>query len=141
MAKTSTWDLWTMHFQLVMAVMAEVAPRVRELGLENKEFLLLAAVDAHSSPAELARAMMLPKPSITFMVKRMEAAGYVRRASEPDDARRFKLTLTPSGRRAMESAREVLETVFGERVGRLPASQRTELSRLIRAMLNEGELH
>jgi DNA-binding MarR family transcriptional regulator len=136
-SKLATWQLWTMNFQLVMAVLQEVSPRVRALRLETKEFFLLAALETNTSPAELARALMLPKPSITFMVKRMEAAGYVRRASEPDDARRFRLTLTASGRRAMESARAILDGVFGDRLARLTSAQRVLLAKLLEQMLDE----
>ena len=63
-----------------MAIMAEVEPEVRELGLELKELFLLGKLDDHPHPADLARALITPKPSITFMVKRMEAAGFVERA-------------------------------------------------------------
>jgi DNA-binding MarR family transcriptional regulator len=31
----------------------------------------------------------MPKPSVTFMVKRMEGLGYLRRQLQPDDLRRF----------------------------------------------------
>jgi DNA-binding MarR family transcriptional regulator len=131
MQKTSPWELWTLNFQLSMSVMAEVAPRIRALKLEIKEFFLLSQVDEHPSPAELARALMLPKPSITFMVKRVEAAGYVRRELHTTDLRRFHLSLTPSGRRAMEKARLVLDEAFGERLSRLTTAQRSELTKLL----------
>lgn len=131
MSKLSPWELWSLNFQLAMSVMAEVAPRVRALKLEMKEFFLLAELDEHKNPAALARALMLPKPSVTFMTKRMEAAGYVRRESSPVDLRRFDLTLTPSGRRAMEKARAILDEAFGARLDRLTAPQRAELAKLL----------
>jgi DNA-binding MarR family transcriptional regulator len=134
MSKTSPWELWTLNFQLSMSVMTEVAPRIRALKLEIKEFFLLSQVEEHPSPAELARALMLPKPSITFMVKRMEAAGYVRRELHATDLRRFHLTLTPSGRRAMEKARLVLDEAFGERLARLTTAQRAELAKLLQRL-------
>src|SRR4051812_35470867 len=134
MAKLSAWALWTLNFQLSMSVMAEVAPRMRALKLEVKEFFLLAQLDAHPSPAELARALMTPKPSVTFMVKRMEAAGYVKRALQPDDLRRFRLTLTAAGRKAMERARDILDGAFGLRLGRLTEVQRAQLQRLLEKM-------
>jgi DNA-binding MarR family transcriptional regulator len=134
MPKLSPWALWTLNFQLSMAVMAEVAPRVRALKLEMKEFFLLAELDEHPSPAELARALMTPKPSVTFMVKRMEAAGYVKRELEPNDLRRFRLTLTAAGRKAMERARDILDGAFGQRLALLTQAQRAELQRLLEKM-------
>jgi len=134
MKKTSPWELWTLNFQLSMSVMAEVAPRIRVLKLEIKEFFLLSQVDEFPNPAALARALMLPKPSITFMVKRVEAAGYVRRELHATDLRRFHLTLTASGRRTMEKARVILDEAFGERLSRLSVAQRAELAKLLQQL-------
>jgi len=134
MRKTSPWQLWTLNFELTMSVLADVEPHVRAHGLEMKEFFLLGKLDAHPNPADLARALLTPKPSVTFMLKRMEAAGYVRREMQPDDLRRFRLTLMPSGRKAMEAAREILDEAFGRRLARLTQAQRAELMRMLERM-------
>lgn len=131
MTKPSPWELWTQNFELSMTVMAEVEPEVRELGLEMKEFFLLGKLDEHPHPADLARALITPKPSITFMVKRLEAAGFVERRTEAADLRRFRLTLTRSGRKAMEAARAILDEAFARRLARLSPAERAELSRLL----------
>ena len=107
---------------------------MRAHGLEMKEFLLLSKVDAHPSPARLARALMTPKPTVTFLVKRVEAAGYVKRETESDDLRRFRLTLTPSGRKAMEASRDVLDAAFARRLARLTQAQRADLTRSLERM-------
>ena len=134
MRKISPWTLWTLNFQFMTSLLADVAPRIRALRLEIKEFLLLSKLDEHPNPADLARALITPKPSVTFMVKRMEAQGYLRRELQPDDLRRFRLTLTPSGRRAMESAREIFDQEFGRRLSRLTQAQRLELMRIFERM-------
>src|SRR5260370_10381397 len=120
MRKISPWALWTLNFQVMTSLMADVAPRIRALRLEIKEFLLLSELDAHPNPADLARVLITPKPSVTFMVKRMEALGYLRREVQRDDLRRFRLTLTPSGPSAMERARQICDHEFARRL-----SQRT----------------
>jgi DNA-binding MarR family transcriptional regulator len=134
MRKISPWALWTLNFQIMTSLMADVAPRIRALRLEMKEFLLLSKLDEHPNPADLARALITPKPSVTFMVKRMEALGYLRRELQPDDLRRFRLTLTPSGRSVMESAREIFDQEFGRRLSRLTQAQRVELMRIFERM-------
>jgi DNA-binding MarR family transcriptional regulator len=130
MRKVSPWTLWTLNFQVMTSLLADVAPRLRALRLEVKEFLLLSKLDEHPNPADLARALVTPKPSVTFMVKRMEALGYLRRELQPDDLRRFRLTLTPSGRSAMESGRQIFDQEFGRRLSRLTQAQRVELMRI-----------
>ncbi len=134
MHKISSWTLWTLSFQVMTSTLAEVAPRIRALGLEIKEFLLLTKLDGHPNPADLARALLVPKPSVTFLVKRMEAAGYLKRELQTDDLRRFRLTLTASGRRAMESARNIIDEEFGRRLSRLTQAQRVELMRIFERM-------
>jgi DNA-binding MarR family transcriptional regulator len=131
MGKPSPWEIWTLNFELTMAIMAGVEPEVREHGLEMKEFFLLSKLDDHPYPADLARALIMPKPSITFMVKRMEAAGFVQRQTEAGDLRRFRLTLTRTGRKAMEAARTILDEAFGQRLARLSAAERAELARIL----------
>src|SRR3982074_39959 len=135
MRKTSPWALWTLNFQVMTSLMADVAPRLRALRLEIKECLLLSKLDEHPNPAELARALVTPKPSVTYMVKRMEALGYLRRELQPEDLRRFRLTLTPSGRSAMESARKIFDQEFGRRLSRLTQAQRVELMRIFERMV------
>ena len=134
MRKVSPWELWTLNLQVMSSFMTDVSPRLRELELELKEFLLLTELDAHPNPADLARALIVPKPTVTFMVKRMEAVGYIKREMQPDDLRRFHLTLTPAGRRAMEAAREIFDEEFGRRLARLTQAQRTELQRILERM-------
>ncbi len=140
MGTPSPWDIWTLNFSLSMSVMAEVEPEVRALGLELKELFLLDKLDEHPHPADLARALLTPKPSITFMVKRMEAAGFLARAAEVDDLRRFRLTLTPPGRKAMEAARAILDDAFRRRLARLSAGERGELARILARLAEDCPL-
>jgi DNA-binding MarR family transcriptional regulator len=123
-----------LSFSLTSSVLAEVTPQIRTLALELKEFFLLANLDEHPNPADLARVLIVPKPTVTFLVKRMEAAGYVRREVQPGDLRRFRLTLTAAGRKAMEKAREILDATFEKRVKRLTQAQRAELHRLLASL-------
>ena len=134
MAKASPWELWSLQVRLVTSVLAEVAPRIRELGLETKEVFMLEMLPQHSSPAALARALVTPKPTITAMVKNMESVGFLRRETQPDDLRRFHLTVTPAGKKALDAAHAVLDEAYGKRLSRLDAAQRTELLRTLRTL-------
>ena len=114
-----------------MSVITAVAPDIAELGLETKELFLLAEVDEHPHPAELASKLCMPKPTVTVNVKRLEAAGFLRREIDSGDLRRHRLTLTPSGRKAMTQGMALLSAAFGERLGRLSAAKQTELKALL----------
>ena len=79
MAKIDAAKIWSLNYRLLMSVITSVAPEVAELGLEIKELFVLAEIDEHPYPAELAARLCMPKPTVTVYVKRLEAAGFVRR--------------------------------------------------------------
>jgi DNA-binding MarR family transcriptional regulator len=133
MAKIDAAKVWSLNYQLLMSVITSVAPRVAELGLETKELFLLAEVDAHPYPAELAGTLCMPKPTVTVNVKRLEAAGFLRREIDTADLRRHRLLLTPAGRKAMTRGLALLSDAFAARLGRLSAAKQAEL----RALLEE----
>ena len=64
----------------------------------------------------------------------MVAAGFLRRETQPEDLRRFHLTLTAAGKRALDDAHAVLDETFGRRLGRIGAAQRADLLRILQAM-------
>lgn len=115
----------------MMSVITGVAPDVAELGLEVKELFLLAEVDAHPHPAELASVLSMPKPTVTMYVKRLEAAGFVRREIDAADLRRHRLILTPEGRKTMARGLALLSGAFSARLARLNSSQQSELATLL----------
>jgi DNA-binding MarR family transcriptional regulator len=123
--------LWSLNYRLLMSVISSVAPGIAALELETKELFVLAAVDEHPYPAELAATLCMPKPSVTVNLKRLEAAGLLRREIDPADLRRHRLRLTPDGRKAMSRGLALLSGAFGARLGRLNAAQQAELRALL----------
>ncbi len=131
MAKIDVTKVWGLSYRLVASVIADVAPAVNALGVEVKELLLLAELDAHPHPAALAEAMLMPKPTVTVYVKRLEAAGLVKREIDTTDLRRHKLSLTPDGRKVVTRGLVLLAESFGQRMDRLTAAQQAELKALL----------
>ena len=131
MAKIDITKVWALNYRLVASVIGEVAPALRELGIEVKELFLLAELDAHPHPAALAEALLIPKPSVTVYVKRLEAAELVKREIDTADLRRHKLSLTPEGRKVMTGGLALLAEAFGQRLARLTATQQAELKSLL----------
>ncbi len=131
MGKIDITKVWTLNYRLVASVIGEVAPALRELGVEVKELFLLAELDAHPHPAALAEILCIPKPSITVYVKRLEAARLLKREIDNADLRRHKLSLTPEGRKVMTGGLALLAEAFGLRLTRLSATQQAELKSLL----------
>src|SRR3977135_4214991 len=123
--------IWSLNYRLVMSVVTSLAPAIAELGLETKELFLLAEVEAHPHPAELAGALSMPKPTVTVYVKRLEASGFLRREIDGADLRRHRLILTPEGRKTMTRGLALLSKAFGTRLARLNSAQQSELATLL----------
>jgi DNA-binding MarR family transcriptional regulator len=134
MRKIDAAKVWTLNYRMVMSVITSVAPEVAELGLEPKELFVLAEVDEHPYPAELAEQLCMPKPTVTVNVKRLEAAGFLKREIDAADLRRHRLALTPAGRKAMVQGLALLSGAFGERLTRLSAAQQAELRSMLEKM-------
>ncbi len=131
MPKINVGKIWSLNYRLMMAVITSVAPDITELGLEPKELFVLAEVDVHPHPAELAGILSMPKPTVTMYVKRLEAAGFLRREIDSADLRRHRLTLTPEGRKTMARGLALLSKAFGVRLARLSLAQQSELATLL----------
>lgn len=131
MPKIDPAKIWSLNYCLLMSVISAVGPAIAELGLEPKELFLLAELDDHPYPAELAATLCMAKPTVTVYVKRLEAAGFVRREIDASDLRRHRLLLTPAGRKAMTRGLAVLSATFGSRLDRLGAAEQAELKALL----------
>jgi DNA-binding MarR family transcriptional regulator len=131
MPKTDPSKLWSLNYRLLMTVISGVAAGIAALGLETKELFLLAEVEEHPYPAELAATLCMPKPTVTTNLKRLEAAGLLRREIDPTDLRRHRLLLTPDGRKTMSRGLALLSDAYGERLGRLSAAQQAALRTLL----------
>lgn len=131
MAKIDAAKIWSLNYRLLLTVIASVTPALAKLGLDSKELFVLAEVDEHPYPAELADKLCMPRPTVTTNVKRLEAAGFLRREIDAQDLRRHRLLLTPSGRKAMTAGVSLLSEAFGARLSRLSAAEQAELSRLL----------
>ena len=134
MSKIDAAKLWSLNYRIVAEIIASVSADLSALGLEVKELFVLAEMDEHPHPAELAAALCIPKPSITVYLKRLESAGLVRREIDPDDLRRHRLLLTAAGRKIMARGLTLLSEAFSVRLGRLAAKEQDELRRLFEKM-------
>ena len=131
MAKIDAAKVWSLNYRLLTSVITSVASDISALGVETKELFVLAEIDEHPHPAELATTLCMPKPTVTVNLKRLEAAGFVRREIDATDLRRHRLIVTPAGRKVMTRGLAFLSEAFGARMGRLSSSEQTELKTLL----------
>ena len=83
-----------------MAISRAYKPMLDALGLTYPQYLVLHALweqDGRTVGA-IAERLGLESSTITPLVKRLESAGLVTRARNPDDERQVQVRLTPRGR-------------------------------------------
>lgn len=131
MSAVDAAKIWSLNYRVLLSVISCAESEICALGLDTKELFLLAEVDEHPFPAELATALSMPKATVTVHLKRLEAAGFVRREIDPTDLRRHRLLLTPAGRKVAADGLAVLSAEFDKRLERLTVGQQKELKSLL----------
>lgn len=131
MGKIDGLKIWSLNYRLMMTVISSVSPAIGELGIETKELFVLAEVDESPHPAELAARLSMPKPTISVYVKRLEAAGFVRREIDPGDLRRHRLLVTTAGRKVLSRGLALLSGAFDARLANLDPNEQAKLQALL----------
>ena len=75
-------------------------PLLKALGLTYPQYLVMVMLWAHDdqSVGELGRKLYLESNTLTPMLKRLEALGYVSRGRDPQDERQVRIRLTKQGK-------------------------------------------
>ena len=135
MSRDDAAKIWSLNYRVLQSVISSADADIAALGLDSKELFLLAEIDEHPYPAELAATLSMPKATVTLYLKRLEAAGFVRRSIDPSDLRRHRLLLTANGRKAAAGGMSALSDEFTKRLGRLTAAQQKELKNLLEKII------
>jgi MarR family transcriptional regulator, organic hydroperoxide resistance regulator len=99
-------------------VIALYRPLLEPMGLTHPQYLVMLALWEHSprSVTELSRALALDPGTLSPLLKRLEAAGLVRRDRVPTNERMLAVTLTEAGR-ALRAEAERIPPAVVERLG------------------------
>ncbi|MFJ6573897.1 MarR family winged helix-turn-helix transcriptional regulator [Streptomyces sp. NPDC091292] len=81
------------------AVTQRYRPLLEELGLTYPQYLVLLVLWEHGTVPvkDIGAALQLDYGTLTPLVKRLEAAGFVRRERSPEDERTVRVSLTDEG--------------------------------------------
>jgi MarR family transcriptional regulator, organic hydroperoxide resistance regulator len=84
-------------------------PVLEPLGLTHPQYLVMLALWERSprTARDIADALFLEPPTLSPLLKRLEAIGYVTRARNPENERELRVELTDRGRALRERAVEV----------------------------------
>src|SRR5579859_2132702 len=95
------------------SVLGIYRPILEPMGLTHPQYLVMLALWGQSPLAvkELIEMLQLDGPTLSPMLKRLEAAGLVTRARDPHDERQLRVDLTEKGRALRQQALNVPPTV------------------------------
>ncbi|MDT7756980.1 MAG: MarR family transcriptional regulator, organic hydroperoxide resistance regulator [Mycobacterium sp.] len=96
------------------AMTAAYRPILAELKLTYPQYLVLLVLweDEPVTVRKLGERLRLDSGTLSPLLKRLEANGFVRRERSTDDERLVEVTLTPAGRRLEETAQCIPAELF-----------------------------
>lgn len=103
------------------------------LGIRLKELMALAYLRDHAQASQqaLSEAMHLDANNCVLLLNELEGSGFATRQRDPTDRRRHIVELTEAGRQALEHAEQAQQTIEGDVLGALSASERATLRDLL----------
>jgi len=114
-------------------------PVLEPLGLTHPQYLVMLALWERSprSLRDIADALLLEPPTLTPLLKRLEATGLVERRRNPADERELGVELTEAGR-ALRARAEAVPGLVAERLG-LPVAALEEARRALDVLVVAAE--
>jgi DNA-binding MarR family transcriptional regulator len=114
-------------------------PLLEPLGLTYPQYLVMVVLWEGDgiTVTQLGDRLLLDSGTLTPLLKRLESLGFLDRRRDPDDERRVRIKLTPSGRALRRKAKTVPGAVMaaaGRNTGQL-AALTTQLQRLRRDLI------
>jgi DNA-binding MarR family transcriptional regulator len=97
-------------------------PLLDDLGLTYPQYLVMLALWERDGlmVSELGERLSLDSGTLTPLLKRLEAAGFVARVRDVQDERRVHITLTAAGRRLKSKAQRIPECIVAATQCSLP---------------------
>jgi MarR family transcriptional regulator, organic hydroperoxide resistance regulator len=96
------------------AMTAAYRPLLDELNLTYPQYLVLLVLweEGRTTVGRLGERLQLDSGTLSPLLKRLEANGFIRRQRSRDDERTVHVTLTPAGRRLERRAQCIPERLF-----------------------------
>ena len=125
---------------------SRMARRLRqEAGAElsPSQTAALVTIERHGplTPSELADREHVQRPTVTRVLARLEEAGLVDRAADPQDRRSCLVSISPGGSELLQAARARKDAFLARRIDALEPADREALDRaaaILERMLKEG---
>jgi homoprotocatechuate degradation regulator HpaR len=114
-------------------VMAPIRVMLAQSGISEQKWRVIRVLDERGPMEQtaLAEAACLLLPSLTRMLRAMEAEGLATRASDPDDGRKSIVSGTPAGRQMLRDHAQTSAAIFADLEARFGAEKLERLLDLL----------
>lgn len=90
---------------------------------------------------DIAEGLSLSAPTVSVAVRRLEAAGWLERKTDPDDKREFIIELTEKSEKTISKMMEIQYQGIKRFLDGLTSKEQEELLALLSRAINEAESH
>ena len=126
-----------LFFRLWRASHTRTEEALKAVSLTTATFGLLNVLGARPGAIQqqLSTDMGVDPSAMVTLINELEHAGLAERRRRPGDRRAWEVTITPKGRRTLDSAKRLAAQVEDEVLGGLSATERRQLLKLLRRAL------
>ncbi len=131
---SSLWSVAGFNLRMLdLRMMKSFSEQLAETGLTPAAATVVLVVESNPGLplGKLADALMVKRPNMTKLVKRLEARALVRRNTAADDKRSISLVLTSAGQRHAKKLRALQTRHDAFALGGLRAAERVQLMKLV----------
>jgi DNA-binding MarR family transcriptional regulator len=107
------------------------------ISLRELMTLGLVAGRGEASLTALHKSLSIPKSAVTALVDRLHARGMLQRRQDPEDRRRWLVSLTPSGKRLVEGVQEEESRLVQDALGKLSDAEQRAFIKALNALKEE----
>ena len=120
--------------QAAKAMRARSGSHLMRIGLHPGQELVLKVLSVADGQtmSQLAQALGVQPPTVTKMVTRLSAQGYVRRETSEEDGRRARVFLNDAGRELIQSVDKAWKRLEREAMAGLADKDRKKLKKLLK---------
>jgi len=131
---SSLWGIAGFSLRMLdLRMMRSFSERIAKLGLTPAAATVVLVVEGNPGIplGKLADALMVKRPNMTKLVKRLEARALVRRRADADDKRSISLELTGTGKRHAQKLRALQATQDAFVFSALTSAERSQLMQYV----------
>ena len=135
---SSLWKLAGFNLRMLdVRMMRTTTDALARIGLTPASATVLLVLDANPGlqHGKLADALLVQRPNMTKLVKRLEARRLVSRGASPGDRRQIVLGLTSAGRRLAEQAFDIFNVHDAAMFAALKPAERRQFTRFVGRVL------